>query len=207
MFRRRFRFRHSRGGFARRVRAVIGTTLVKRVSFDRTTIPDVTSVNFDNPLFIDLLACREAIDEEIESTGGTTPGTDVADCPVYSRLTSMKLNILLEGATSVSTYIRWLLYKMPDGESLITGLGSSFHSSDDTPTFREARKYTMAKGHLVLNPSTAVQQMRVFVSKGALKRVSPMRENDRIRLVIAKAAEGTTCTVAGFGNLYVRANG
>lgn len=207
MFRRRFRFRRSRGSFARRVRRVTGITLVKRMVINRATIPDITAADFDNPLFIDLLVCRETMDEELESTGGTTAGTDIADVPLYSRLTSAKLNFLVEGSTSVSTYIRWFLYKMPDGESLRTGLGSGFHNSDDSPTEREVRKMTMAKGHFILNPSTAVQNLRVFVSRQALKRVSPMRENDRIRILFAKAAEGTTCTVSGFGTMYVRANG
>lgn len=192
---------------ARRVvRAVSGITLVKRAVFNRLTIPDITSADFDNPLEIDLINCIDdatGIDEQVESDG-----TNIAQVPLYSRLTSMRLQCILEGSTSVSTMIRWYLYKKPDGESLRTTLaGVAFNSSDDTPTERELRKYNIAKGMLVLNPSSAIGNLRVFVSKSAMARISPFRENDRLTLLFAKAAEGTTCSVSGFGSLRFRANG
>lgn len=99
------------------------------------------------------------------------------------------------------------MYKMPDGEDLVADLQqATFHSSNDTPTQRELRKYTVAKGMLVVNPSTAVSQARIFVKRKALARIAPMRENDQLRMVFAKAAEGTTAQVSILGNIYVRAN-
>lgn len=148
------------------------------------------------------------MDEELESTGGTTAGTDVADVPLYAKLLSMKLNLIVEGATSVSTMLRWLLYKKPDGESLVSTLSQTvFHVSDDTPTFREFRRQTMAKGMFVSNPSTATNRLPIFIKRSALARNRSFAENDVLALLIAKAAEGTTCTISGFGTLYFRANG
>lgn len=203
---RRFRFRRGprmNFGRARRVvRAVTGITLAKRIQVTRATIPDVTSVDFDNPLAVELLECTESMDEEVESDG-----TGIADVPLYSRVKSMRLQGIFEGSTSVSTMVRWLLYKKPDGEALVTDLTNSiFHSSNDTPGMREIRKYTVAKGMLVINPSSAVAHSRFFVSPKAWARISPMRENDKLSLIVAKAAEGTTCSLSLLGTIYVKAN-
>lgn len=205
MFRRRFRSRRRfRGGFARRVRAVTGITLTKRVLLAGLSIPDVTSVDWDNPLIVDLLQCIEAQDEEQVSDG-----TIIADAPLYSRALSMRLNLTILGSTSTTNVYRWLVYKKPDGESLVTSLAGTgqFHNSGDTPTLREVRKLTVAKGMVVTNPSTAVTKMNIFVRKAAWRRISPLRENDTISLLIAKDAAGTTSLLHGMGNIYVRANG
>lgn len=184
------------------VKAAMGISLSKRFILNRLTIPDVTAADFDNPLEVDLLECVETMDEEVESDG-----TNIADCPLYSRITSIRGKLIVEGNTSTSIMFRWLLYKMPDGEDLTADLqAATFHSSNDTPTLRELRKFTLAKGMFVANPSSAVSNVPLFIRKQALARVSPLRENDKIRLVIAKATEGTTGTLSGFGTITVRAN-
>lgn len=190
---------------ARRVvRAVSGITLAKRVLISGVTIPDVTSVDWDNPLDINLLECVEAMNEETVSLGD---GSAVADAPLYSRITGMKLDFKILGSTSVTNVYRWLMYKKPDGESLISSLvQTSFHSSTDSPTQREMHKMTIAKGMVISNPSTAIANLRVFVSKAALKRIAPLRENDALAFLIAKDTAGTTSLLHGMGNIYVRAN-
>lgn len=147
------------------------------------------------------------MDEEVESDG-----TAIADIPLYSRLTSIKLrlHVVVPVGSGAANIFRWLLYKKPDGEAIagidLSAAGATFHSSNDTPTAREVRKMTLAKGMLVANSSTGVTPLRMFVSRQAMKRTSPMRENDRISLLIAKDALGTTATLHGFGALYVKAN-
>lgn len=204
---RRFAFkRRPRVNFrrARRVvRAVSGITIAKRIILGGVTIPDITSVDWDNPLDVGLVVAGDTVDEELESDG-----TNVAQVPNYSRLTGMKLELKILGSTSVTNVYRWYLYKKPDGESLRTSLqGVAFHSSDDTPTERELRKMCVAKGMAISNPSSAVTQLRVFVRRKAWARISPMRENDRLTLLIAKDAGGTTSLLHGFGTVYARANG
>lgn len=191
------------------VRASMGTTLVKRGEFNQVTIPDVTSVDFDNPLTIDLLACQEGIEEEIESTGGTTPGTDVAVVPVYSRLVSLKLQLAIVGATGTANFVRWVLFKSPDNDVSITSLANnnSWNASNDTQVARELRKYTMAKGFVITNPSSATGFVRAFVRRSNMRRMGPFREGDRIKLVLAKDSAGTACTLSGMMNAYVKANG
>lgn len=200
-----FRFRRRTGGmrrFARRVRAVTGQTLVKRVNIDQATIPDVTSVNYDNPLALNLLECVETMDEEAESDA-----SGIADAPLYSRIKSAKLEMTIIGSTGTGNMVRWALYKKPDGESLLTNLATQWHSSDDTPTMREIRKYVIAKGQVFVNASTATAQRRIFISRKALARISPLKEGDVVTLVIAKDAGGTTMLASLWGSIYLRANG
>jgi len=199
-----FRFRRRRrGGFRQRVRAAIGTTLGKRVvtPVGGLTIADITTADFDNPLTLDLVECVEAMDEEAISDG-----TVVADVPLYSRLAAMKLNFHISGVAA-QTEFRWILYKKPDGEALITDLGTPWHSSSDSPTQRELRKYTLAKGMFVVNTADLARNLPIFVRRKAFQRVAGMRENDKLSLLIAKNAAGTTATLHGFGTIYVKARG
>lgn len=178
-----------------------GPIEAKRVILDGLTIPDISSVAYDNPLTIDLLECVETVDEEVESNG-----TTVADVPLYSKLVGMKLNLLLRGSVNDPLTIRWMLWKAPDGEALITNMvDANFHSSNDTPTNRELRKNTLAKGMLLTNNSSGVSRLNVFVKRQTLKRLGSLRENDIIRMTLcANAAATTQATVSGFGTLYCR---
>lgn len=206
---RRFRsFRRRRTNFrqARRiVRAVSGITLAKRIVLGGVTVPDITAADWDNPVGIDLAVCQETMDEQLESDG-----TNVAQVPLYSRLTAIKLNLQVVGPSSNSVVHRWILHKLPDGEELIADnlrlAGANFHSSNDEPAHREMRKYTLAKGILITNSSTGVTPLRIFVKRAAMKRVGPFRENDVLRLDIAKDQTGISSALHGFGTLYFKAN-
>lgn len=182
------------------IRAATGITLAKRIILTDEIIPDVSAADFDNPLNVDLLQCIEAQDEEQVSDG-----TTIADAPLYSRIAAMRVNLFT--SASAGTLIRWLLYKMPDGESLISSLAdANFHGSNDTPTQREMRKMTVAKGYYRISPDRLQTDMKIRVSRAAWKRISPLRENDTLRLVIAKSAEGSTGLLSGMGTIWVKAN-
>lgn len=147
MFRSRRRGRRNFGRFAAKVRKAQGQTLVKRILLDQLTVPDITTVDFDNPLTVNLLSCLEAQDEELISDG-----TNVATAPLYSKVTSINCAMTMHGVAA-QTVFRWLLYKEPDGEALITSLASaSFHGYSDSPTGRESRKMTLAKGFVRFQP-------------------------------------------------------
>lgn len=207
---RRFRFRR-RSRFARTVRrarpivrAATGITLSKRLLLAGVSIPDVTTVDWDNPLKIQLIKAQESMDEEQEADG-----TNPAQVPLYSRLIGMRFNLKVVGPGSSSVVHRWILHKKPDGEDLIsdaTRLLSAFHSSDDTQAQREFRKFTVAKGMLITNQASGVTPLGIFVKKAAMKRISPFRENDILQLDIAKDATGISSTIHGFGTMWVRAN-
>lgn len=205
MFRYRLRGRRN---FTRRVarisRRANSIILAKRILVHDFLIPDVSAADFDNPSTFDLIGARENIDEEIESTGGTTLGTDVATCPVYSRLVKMRLNMVFRAANA--TFVRWMLVKSPDSDITAATFNTNFHSSDDTTGIREVRKHILAKGFVNIPSDRLAAPFRVRVSRAAWARASPMRENDVIRLVFAKEAAGTTATLSGFGTIWVRAN-
>lgn len=184
------------------VRSVSGITLVKRFVFDGVSIPDGTAANFDNEVEIPLIETLATVDEEVESDGAGA----IADVPIYSRMTGFKANLYVAMTSSTPSDIRWMLYKEPDGESLVTDLSTQFHSSDDSPTMREIRKYTLAKGQFRVNASAQMSRFPIFISRAAMRRCSPMRLNDRITLVIAKANDTTTGTLHGFGSIYFKAN-
>lgn len=156
-------------------------------------------MNFDNPLTIELAVCQETMDEELEADG-----TNIPTVPLYSRLTSLRLNTHIIG--SAAGYVRWLLYKKPDGEALVTALGSQFMNSDDTPTARETRKMTIAKGMVFVSPDKLATPAFIRVSRMALRRISSFRENDRLSLIIAKDSAGTTGSVSIWGQSYFKAN-
>lgn len=184
------------------IRAATGITLSKRIQLSALTIPDVSAADYDNPLSIDLVEAVETMDEEQESDG-----TNVADVPLYSRLMKMRLQCILS-AFSAQTLIRWALYKKPDGEALVTSLAdSNFHSSNDVQNNREFRKYTLAKGMLMVTAQSAGRSFTPFIRRDAWKRASPMREGDKLCLLIAKNAAGTTGQLDGFGTIWARANG
>jgi len=183
------------------IRAATGITLSKRILLSEFTIPDATSADYDTAVDIDLVECTEAMDEEVESNG-----TTIADVPLYSRLTAMRTQFLVRAGTA--TIVRWALYKKPDGEQLVTSLAdSNFHSSNDVQNNREFRKNTVAKGLLFVSPDRLASNFRIFVKRKAWARISPMRENDKLCLVMAKDMDGTTATLDGFGTIWCRANG
>lgn len=188
------------------VRAASGIVLTKRVNVDKATIPDISAADFDNPLTFDLLACTEAQDESIESTGGTTAGTDVAVTPLYSRLLSLRLHAIIQGTQATANLYRWILAKSPDNDITGATFMSNWMSSDDTTAAREVREHIMAKGLAVINQSSGNAFPRIFVKKKTLNRLSPLREDDRIKFIIAKDAPGTTANFTMWGNLWVRAN-
>lgn len=184
------------------VRAVNGITLSKRVILDSVALSDASAANFDTSTNINLLDCLEAQDEELSSNG-----TNIATCPLYSRVTSMRLNLIVRATTA--SMVRWVLHKRPDGETnaYTTSLvDSTFHGAADTQAMRELRKYTLAKGMFVISPDRQATNVRIFVRRKAWARASPMRENDRITLTLAKDTAGTTGTIDGFGTIWVRAN-
>lgn len=200
-FRSRGRFR-PRTNFRRArqvVRAVTGITLSKRVNIDKFTIPDVTSADYDNAITLGLVECIEAQDEEVESNG-----TVIADAPLYSRITSIRLKGFVAGQGGEQ--IRWILFKSPDAD--ITGQSAidAWHVSDDTQAARELRKMTIAKGVFRVQPDKLASNFPLFIKRAALARISPLREGDVLRLAIAKDATATNCTITMWGTIYIKAN-
>lgn len=179
----------------------MGTTLVKRVNIAGATIPDITSVDFDNPLGENLVICQETMDEEAEAIDGTP-----AQVPLYSRLTGLRLQAIVSGA-SAATHLRWSLAKSPDGDLTAANFNTNWHTSNDDATAREVRKYMIAKGLMFINPSTLGQKINIFVRRQALKRIQSFREGDVLKFTISKDAPGTTCLLSMWGNIYFKANG
>lgn len=203
-----FRYRRRRRNFARRVgriaRAATGIVLAKRILVHDFLIPDVSAADFDNPVGFDLVGCSEAQDEGIESTGGTTIGTNVASIPLYSKLVAMRTNFIFRAANA--TMVRWMLVKKVDNDLTDATANTGFHSSNEDENNRELRKLILAKGFVNIPSDKLAAPLRIRVSRAAWKRAQPMRENDRISLVFSKEAAGTTATLSGFGTIWVKAN-
>lgn len=177
--------------------------LAKRIIFNDEVIPDVSAADFDNPLQINLAVCQEA-----QGEGTTTDGTNINTVPLYSKFVGLKVNLMVRDSSGAANTVRWMLHKLPDGEELITDANrltdTGFHANTDDSTFRELRKCTLAKGIAYPDANRGQTGLRVFIKRDALKRNSLMREDDVIRLDLAKAATGTTCTLSGFGTMYFR---
>lgn len=198
----RNKFRRART-FVRKTVRQMGPIEVKRIILDDLSIPDISSVAYDNPLGITLIQANESVDEEVESNGST-----IATARPYSKIVSMKLRLLIRGTVNDPLTIRWMLLKRPDGEVLITSLAdSSFHTSDDTATQREVRANTLAKGMFLTNSSSGISHLNVFIRRKTLLRLGSLRENDTwVLLLAANAAATTQPKVSGMGAIYVRMN-
>jgi hypothetical protein len=171
----------------------------KRILLDNVTIPAKTTTAFDNPIDIPLLVCQETTDEEKISDN-----TNTAQVPLYSKLVGLKGNFIIHNV-SANERIRWMLTKWLDGEELVTNLTDAtglFHSSNDTPTARELRSLTLAKGFFVASDRLA-GKLSFFVRKNTLHRLGSLRENDKIVLTIASSSTGSS-SITGFGSLYCR---
>lgn len=206
---KRVRRRSRRGGFrrarsfVRKVVSKMGPVEAKRIVLDGISIPDKTAANYDNPVTISLLVCQESVDEELESDG-----TNVAQVPLYSKIVGFKFNGYIQGPVADALNCRWMLYKDEDGEAPVTSLADGFfHSSNDTATLRELRARTLAKGMIHLNQSQGSTRLNLFIRRSTLKRLGSLRENDRIRLLLAiDGSPATQPAVYGFGALYCRLN-
>lgn len=203
----RFRRGRRRGGmrrarsFVRRIVAKMGPIEPKRILLDNVAIPARTSVAYDNPVTIGLLTSTESVDEELESDG-----TNIAQVRPYSKVVGMKLNLqIFNNAATGGDRIRWMLVKDVDNEGALSSLvDANFHSADDTPTARELRARTLAKGFLTCSDRTA-QRLSVFVRRKTLQRLGALRENDRFELLLAVSGSGAAA-ISGFGTIYVRMN-
>lgn len=204
-------FRRRRGGrrsfrrartFIRRTVAHMGPIEAKRILLDNVAIPARSSVAFDNPVTIGLLETNTGTTNEEEESNGS----DIADVPQYSKIVGMKLNLqLFNNSATGGDRIRWMLVKDVDNEGALTSLvDANFHSSDDTPTARELRARTLAKGFVTASDRTA-QRLSVFVRRKTLQRLGSMRAGDRLELVLAVSGTGAAA-ISGFGTLYVRMN-
>lgn len=179
----------------------MGPIEAKRILLDNVAIPARTSVAYDNPVTIGLVTSQESVDEELESDG-----TNIAQVRPYSKIVGMKLNLqLFNNAATGGDRIRWMLVKDVDNEGALTSLvDANFHSSDDTPTARELRARTLAKGFVTASDRTA-QRLSVFVRRKTLQRLGALRENDRLELVLAVSGSGAAA-ISGFGTVYARMN-
>lgn len=204
-----FRYRARRRRFARRVgriaRSATGIVLAKRILLHDFLIPDVSSVDFDNPVEFEIAGATATQAEEVESTGGTTLGTDVATVPLYSKLLSMRLNLMFRAANA--TMVRWMLVKNTDNDRTAAAFNTDFHSSNDSGDSREVRKLILSKGFVNIPSDKLAAPLRVRISRKALQRAAPMRDGDRLQFVLSKEAAGTTATLSGFGTMWFRANG
>lgn len=164
----------------------------------------MTSVDFDNAAGFDLLACTETNNEEIESTGGTTAGSDVAEVPVHSRVVAAKLRLFLQGQGG--EFIRWALVKNPDNEFTTQNFIDEWHTSNDSPNGRLFREKCLSKGLALLQSDRLSTAQNVFIRRKALARNARFIEGDRWKMVFAKDATATTCQATLWGTIYVKAN-
>lgn len=199
--------RFGRRGGMRRARRLIRRTVAsmgpieaKRVVLDGFSIPARSAAAYDNPQAIGLVVCQESVNEETESNG-----TTVAEIPLYSKIVGMKGSFTIHGGSS-GDRIRWLLYKRPDGEALTSVLTDAFfHSSDDSPTMRELRANTLAKGYSIMSDKLA-GRVSFHVRRSTLKRLGNMREQDAIYLLVAISSSTASTVITGFGTIYCRLN-
>lgn len=182
---------------ARRVvRAVQGQLVVRRINVFRQSIADITSADFDAATASQWIICQESINDETEATGSTP-----AEIPLFSRVKAIKVQVTIAEA-SAACWVRWALFKSPDGDLTSQNVIDNWHVSDDNPTAREVRKNILAKGEFFIDPNRLSRTFRIFISRAAMARISPMREGDRINFAVAKDGQGTTLALTAWGNVW-----
>lgn len=186
--------------FIRRTVAAMGPIERKAVVLESHSIPARSASIYDNPTTVGLLVCQETVNEETESDG-----TNVAEAPLYSKVVGMKMQLMLHGM-SANQIVRWMLVKDVDNEGAVTNLTDTFfHNTNDTPTDRELRARTLAKGFVIGTDKTG-QRLNLFIRRNTLKRLGNLRENDRLELILASSTSDTGAKLTGFGTIYIRAN-
>lgn len=136
-----------------------------------------------------------------------TDGTSIAQVPLYSKVVGLKMQLNIRGSVTTPPIVRWMLCKNPDGDYTAGNFMTAFQSAADDATTREIRGLTLAKGMVMLNESSGVSRLPVFVRRATLKRLGSLRENDRLELVLAcSGAPATNPTLSGFGQIYCRLN-
>lgn len=134
-------------------------------------------------------------------------GTNVANVPLYSKLVAFKAQLFVRGSVTTPGVIRWMLVKNTDNDRTASDWMTAFHNSSDDSASREARALIYAKGMMLVNESSGVTPIRVFIKNKTLKRLSSFRENDRLDLVLGNSnAPSTNPTLHGFGGSYWRLN-
>lgn len=175
--------------------------MVKRVDIGTAVaITDGTTIDYDTPTFIPLLVCQEAVNEETESDG-----TNVAETTIGSRMVNIKLNLIVNAGGQAG--YRWMLIRDQDNdlEANITSLGTGgfFNSANQSPTQAAINRNIIAKGQFRIMGDGLTARIPVFIRKKTLIRCGTLRENDRLKLIIAASNAGTTHNLSGWGNIYV----
>lgn len=185
-------------GFVRRVMRNSGRIEAKRVILT-DFVPGANATPYTTITSVGLVVCQETMNEETESDG-----TNIAEVPLYSKVVGIKLNLSWFGM-GASRYMRWMMYKDTDNETPISSLAdANFHSSDDTPTMRELRKNTLAKGWVIPSADGLMKNLRISIRRKALRRIGGLREGDRIKIIFACNSSTSVGLISGFGTLYVR---
>lgn len=163
-------------------------------------INDGTTIDYDTPTFLPLLVCQESINEETESDG-----TNVAETTIGSRIVALRLNFIIN-ASGQAGY-RWMLIRDQDNdlEANITSLGTGgfFNSANQSPTQAAINRNILAKGQFRIMGDGLTARIPIFVRKKTLQRCGNLKENDRLKLIIAASNAGVTHALSGFGNIYV----
>lgn len=196
-FRRRGGYRRARS-FIRRTMHNSGRIEAKRILLNDFA-PGANATPYTTITSVGLISCAESVDEEQEADGTTAP-----TCPLYSKVVSIKLNLSWD-QMGAARRLRWMIYKDTDNESPVSSLADAiFHSSDDTPTMRELRKNTLAKGWVIPKADSLMGKLVIRIRRSTLRRLGSLRENDRIKLILAANSSTSVGVVNGFGTLYVR---
>lgn len=121
----------------------------------------------------------------------TSNDTNIAEAEALSRLKRIDLNISYFSGTAnaAGALVEWVLYRDPDNIGIITNLSDLF-IADVTANSLAVRKNVVAYGGFYSSANNDTQRFRIGIKRAAMRRISRLSDNDRLKFSIITAATG-----------------
>jgi hypothetical protein len=102
------------------------------------------------------------------------------------------------------TLVRWMLVKNPD--NIVTADATSMWSNTITPTAgaQIIRKFCLSAGALIINSSSQIGRLNVFIRKKAMGRIGHLNQGDTLQLWIHNGHATQGITLLGVGRITTR---
>lgn len=130
-------------------------------------------------------------------------GTTAAECSPGSRVIALQLHFQIVTGQD-NEIIEWILYKDPDNALTAATDISTLYTQDVTASNKTLRKMTLAAGHLIMDSNHGTPEIRVNITRKALRRIGPIQDNDVLRMVFTMTSAGGNATLYGRGRIITR---
>lgn len=145
---------------------------------------------------IPLIAADDDPDYDLDGNGN-----QYMECETNARITGIDLFLTLRFLAAGRT-AEVIIYKDPD-QILGTQAPSELFDNDATGNNMLLRKYTVAYGFFIGQTNLEARQLRIRISRAALRRAGVMKDGDQLKMVVQTSA-GTDNLLYAQGRIWTR---